>query len=542
LKKYILKHFMMERLSKSLSTSLGKLSEMVWDHSSVASVNPKRIRAIKTVKDKSHNGPVIYWMSRDCRVRDNWALLRAQELSKSRNSALVVVFCLLPTYADATLRAYDFLLHGLRELEHDLLDLNISFRLLLGEPTDQIPAFASSINASVLVADFCPLRAPTMWKKKVGETLDSSIHFEEVDAHNVIPAWIVSGKLEVGARTLRPKVHNVIHDWLTPFPPMEKAKVALGDDLKSKIVFYDPKIAYPTNTAVIAPLKEIDNRKVTDWSVVSQHLTIDASVPSVSWCEPGERAAKAALELFLSEKLANYGDHRNDPTKTNGTSNLSPYLHFGQLSAQRIVLETAKRMKCSVSTLFKQGDKNSAQSFVEELIVRRELADNWCYYNHQKYDSIEGAAQWAQDTLKVHSKDKRDAVYTRDQFEHSQTHESLWNAAQRELVKRGKLHGFMRMYWAKKILEWSSSPSEALSIALYLNDKYNLDGRDPNGVVGCMWSICGVHDMGWTERNVFGKIRYMNLAGCKRKFDVDRYISMWSAGAASTLKFEPIKK
>ena len=192
---------------------------------------------------------------------------------------------------------------------------------------------------------------------------------------------------------------------------------------------------------------------------------------------------------------------------------MSPYLHFGQISAQRVALDVKAF----------QGNKESEAAFLEELIIRRELSDNFCLYN-SNYDSFEGFPNWAKETLNKHRKDKRDFIYTKEEFELAATHEYLWNAAQTELVITGKMHGYMRMYWAKKILEWTKSPEEALSIAVYLNDKYELDGRDPNGYVGCAWSIGGVHDRAWTERNVIGKIRYMNLNGAKRKFDVEEYV------------------
>ena len=163
------------------------------------------------------------------------------------------------------------------------------------------------------------------------------------------------------------------------------------------------------------------------------------------------------------------------------------------------------------------------KAFLEELIVRRELSDNFCYFN-QNYDSFKGFPDWAKRTLNEHKKDKREFIHSKVQFENAATHEDLWNAAQRELVKTGKLHGYMRMYWAKKILEWSKSPEEALKIAVYLNDKYELDGRDTNGYAGCAWAIGGVHDRAWGERPVFGKIRYMNRKGAARKFDVESYI------------------
>ncbi|MBN2520958.1 MAG: hypothetical protein JXB17_10665 [Bacteroidales bacterium] len=168
----------------------------------------------------------------------------------------------------------------------------------------------------------------------------------------------------------------------------------------------------------------------------------------------------------------------------------------------------------------------NTEAFLEELIVRKELSDNYCYYN-VNYDSYEGFPEWAKQTLKIHRYDEREYVYELIDFESANTHDDLWNAAQIELIETGKIHGYMRMYWAKKILEWTKSPEKALKTAIYLNDKYAMDGRDPNGYTGCAWAIGGVHDRAWSERPVFGKIRYMNCNGAKRKFDVEEYISKY---------------
>ena len=202
---------------------------------------------------------------------------------------------------------------------------------------------------------------------------------------------------------------------------------------------------------------------------------------------------------------------RNDPTRE-GQSDLSPYLHFGQIAAQRVALEVEGA----------PAGTKAKEAFLEELIVRRELSDNFCYY-HPQYDSVACFPQWARKTLDEHHDDPREYLYTPAQFEQAQTHDDLWNAAQREMVQTGKMHGYLRMYWAKKILEWTSSPEEALKIAIYLNDRYELDGRDPNGYTGIAWSLGGVHDRAWAERKVFGKIRYMSYKGCKAKFDVAAY-------------------
>jgi deoxyribodipyrimidine photo-lyase len=216
------------------------------------------------------------------------------------------------------------------------------------------------------------------------------------------------------------------------------------------------------------------------------------------------------LRRFIKNRLSRYPDERNDPTKE-VVSDLSPYLHFGQLSAQQVALEVRK------------SGMKGREDFLEELIIRRELSDNFCFYNPH-YDRFDGFPDWAKKTLDEHRKDPRDYIYTLEQFESGQTHDELWNAAQMEMVKRGKMHGYMRMYWAKKILEWTKSPEEAQEIAIFLNDKYELDGREPNGYVGIAWSIGGVHDRAWGQRPVFGKIRYMSYNGCRSKFNVAKYI------------------
>jgi deoxyribodipyrimidine photo-lyase len=249
-----------------------------------------------------------------------------------------------------------------------------------------------------------------------------------------------------------------------------------------------------------------------DWEGALKSLKVDNKVSEIDWIKPGEKEAKKALRNFIENKLSSYSKNRNDPNK-DAQSDLSPYLHFGQISSQRVALEVKKS----------KAKKEVKEGFLEELIVRKELSDNFCFYN-QNYDTFSGFPDWAKKTLNKHREDKGEYIYTLEQFEKAETHDDLWNAAQMEMIKKGKMHGYMRMYWAKKILEWSKSPEKGLEISIHLNDKYELDGRDPNGYVGCVWSIGGVHDRAWKERKVFGKIRYMSYNGCKRKFDVEEYI------------------
>jgi deoxyribodipyrimidine photo-lyase len=227
---------------------------------------------------------------------------------------------------------------------------------------------------------------------------------------------------------------------------------------------------------------------------------------------PGEKAGYEAAKFFFNHVLHRYHTDRNDPNKE-GQSNLSPYLHFGQLGAQRVAYE--------INLAGEEGAE--VDSFLEELVIRRELSDNYCFYNPH-YDAVEGFPDWARKSLEKHLTDPRETQYSVDIFEKGETHDLLWNAAQIEMVFTGKMHGYMRMYWAKKILEWTESPRKAMETAIYLNDKYSLDGRDPNGYAGIAWSIGGVHDRAWFERPVYGKVRYMSYGGCKSKFNVNDYI------------------
>ena len=445
-------------------------------------MNDKRARLIK--EGKTGKGPVIYWMSRDQRVKDNWALLYAQSIALKQKSPLVAVFCLVPHFLEATIRQYGFMLRGLKGLEAALHKKNITCVLAAGTPEEQIPRVVRQLGAACLITDFDPLRIKRQWQARVAKNID--VPFHEVDTHNIVPCWTASPKQEYAAYTFRPKIHKLLPEFLERIPSVKK---------------------HPF------PLK--GKQSHIDWEGAYSSLRINHDVQEVDWLKPGELAAKKVLTNFVEMKIPSYELQRNDPT-ADGQSNLSPYLHFGHLSAQRVALEVQK---------FK-GANRSKEAFLEELIVRRELSDNFCYYN-ENYDTFEGFPSWAKTSLEKYRKKPREYLYSLEQFERALTHDALWNAAQQEMRSRGKMHGYMRMYWAKKILEWSDSPERAMDTAIYLNDKYELDGRDPNGYTGIAWSIGGVHDRAWNERRVFGKIRYMSYNGCKSKFDVHKYIERY---------------
>jgi deoxyribodipyrimidine photo-lyase len=441
-------------------------------------MNLNRRTILKDGSEKT--GPVVYWMERDQRAQDNWALIYAQETALKRHLPFYILFNLAPCTPGNPIRQYGFMLTGLEETEESLSRMNIPFIATSGDSTTTIPRFIKDSGASLLVTDFNPLRHVRGWKREVARKID--IPFHEIDAHNIVPCRIVSDKQEFAAYTIRPKIQKLLNEYLDEFPRLKKMK---------------------SN-----PLPENKN----DWIKMKAQLSIDSGIIDAASVNPGESEAHRIIRYFIKNRLNDYDEKRNDPN-AGSTSGISPYLHFGQISAQRIALILNSAV----------GPSKARESFLEELIIRRELSDNFCWYN-KNYDSFDGFPDWAKSSLDAHRKDEREYIYGIDDFEKGGTHDPLWNAAQNEMVRNGRMHGYMRMYWAKKILEWTRAPEEALKIALALNDKYELDGRDPNGYAGAAWSIGGLHDRAWFERKIFGKIRYMNYNGCRRKFDAEEYI------------------
>lgn len=429
---------------------------------------------------------IIYIMSRDQRVQDNHALLAAQKHAIHEKLPLIVFFNLYTKLGIRIFQQYEFMIEGLKEVEKKLIALNIPFMIKAGDAYENITQFVADYRPSALYFDFSPLRESQTLKGKIAEYVD--IPCFEVDTHNIIPVWITSPKEEFAAYTIRPKIHKLLPQWLEEPEQMQKhPHLCLMPLLK------------PNWEKLIS---QIEAPKIEGYN------------PSF---QPGEDAAHATFKEFITKKLEKYDELRNDPSK-DYQSHMSPYLHFGHISSLRIALE--------VNKLHEKSFKQSIDAFLEELIIRKELSDNFCFYN-KNYDNFDGIKTWAKETLLNHIHDPREHLYTREQLEHAQTFDPAWNAAQKQLTKTGKIHGYMRMYWAKKILEWTQSPAQAIEYAVYLNDRYSLDGYEPNGYVGILWSIGGIHDRAWFERAIFGKIRYMNFNGLKRKFDIQTYIDTW---------------
>lgn len=445
-------------------------------------VDKRRVIQLNTFENDDPSS-VVYWMARDQRVHGNWALLYAQEVAEKNNASLSVIFCLNPNFLGATLRQYDFMLKGLEEVEQELKNKNISFHLLFGNPEEEVVEFLKKHEISTLITDFSPLRISRKWKKNIANKIE--VPFYEVDAHNIVPCTYVSNKQEFGAYTIRPKINRLLDEFLTPYPRLKDSSFTIKN-----------------------------NHKI-EWGKLFDKLNIDNKVKPVDWIKPGYKHALKVVDSFIENKIRKYNDLRNDPTK-DFSSNLSPYLHFGQISSQEVVMTVCEKVS-----------KELSASFIEEIVIRKELSDNFCYFN-DNYDNPEGFPDWAKKSHLEHKKDKREYLYSKSELESAETHDELWNAAQKQMINYGKMHGYLRMYWAKKIMEWTENVDKAMEIAIYLNDKYELDGRDPNGYTGIAWSLGGVHDRAWFERTIFGKIRYMNYNGCLKKFDVEAYIRKYN--------------
>jgi deoxyribodipyrimidine photo-lyase len=453
-----------------------------------------RNRVIKLNHQPLKTGPVVYWMFRDQRLNQNWALLRAQELALDLKQPLIILIAIKSDLSKnaGTARWFYPMAEGLQQVAIEAQKRGVSLAMLVGDPATDLPVWLSKVKVGAVVCDFSPLLVPKNWQEKLAG--QSKVCWEMVDAHNVVPCWLASNKQEFSARTFRPKINNLVDEYLEIFPQLRQHPYLLKPQ---KIPNY------------IAPELVASSLK--------KQVKVNQKIGKCDWFKTGEASAFKTLDYFLEKKLMNYSKDRNNPN-LDGLSNLSPYLHFGQLAPATVVLK--------VKAWQKAQNSQAGDSFIEEVLVRRELAENFCYYN-QNYKSIAGLPAWSQKTLGEHAQDEKGKVYQYRDFELAKTHDSAWNAAQNQLLTTGKMHGYMRMYWAKKILEWSESPDTAIKIAVKLNDLYELDGRDPNGYVGVLWSIGGLHDRPWFERKIYGKVRYMNQNGLARKFDLSQYVSRY---------------
>ena len=425
---------------------------------------------------------VLYWMQSSQRAEYNHALEYAIQRANELSQRLLVVFGLTDDYPEANLRHYAFMLEGLKEVQEALKQRGIKLVVRRGSP-DEV-ALAAGENAALIVTDRGYLRPQLQWRKNVAENADCRV--VQVESDVVVPVELASDKAETAARTLRPKIRKHLDRFLAGLDttPVEKQSTNMG----------------------------IDGLDLSDLDSVLDELDLDRSVEPLSHLyRGGTSQARKILDDFIRNRFGSYTENRNQP-QTDDVSHMSKYLHFGQVSPVYIALEIQDA----------NASEENMDSYLEELIVRRELPINFVYYTPD-YDSFSCLPGWAKETLQEHEDDSREHYYTRRQLEDAGTHDEYWNAAMREMRYTGYMHNYMRMYWGKKILEWSNTPEYAFRTALYLNNKYFLDGRDPNSFANVAW-VFGLHDRGWTEREIFGKVRYMSAGGLERKSKPRQYV------------------
>ncbi len=430
-------------------------------------------------------------MQRAQRALDNPALETTIAAANRLGLPVVVFFCLLGKHPIATLRHYAFMIEGLADTAARLRRRRIGFvmrRAGGSNPIGELTGFCAQARPALAITDENPLRASARWRGAAAQALD--VPLLSVDADVVVPSAII-GREQYAARTIRPRIHARLNRFLQP---IGNQAVRVAWDERHAPASLEP------SANLLGP------------------LSIDQSVPAAPDFRGGTTQALRVLKRFVVAGLDGYATRRNHP-EADGTSRLSPYLHFGQIGPHTVAL----------AAMESAAPRRDRDAFLEELIVRRELAVNFVRFN-PRHDRLQSCEPWALRTLQQHRGDPRRYRYTPAQMEQAQTHDPLWNAAQRQMVYSGWMHGYLRMYWAKKILEWSPSAAHAYRIAVRLNDRFELDGRDPNGYAGIAWAIGGKHDRAWgPERPVYGKLRYMSYASTSRKFDSRSYISRWPA-------------
>ena len=445
-------------------------------------IHPERIQPLNP-KPAAGGRYVLYWMQASQRAACNHALEFAVREADALGRPVVVGFGLTRSYPDARLRHYAFMLEGLAETAAALRERGIRFVLRRGSP--EAVAAELAAEACLVVTDCGYLRHQRTWRAQLAAAAPCRVVQVETDV--LVPVLEASEKAEYAARTIRPKLRRLRPRYLAALEETPVRRDSLGMRLAGERLDDLP--------GLLAPLE------------------IDRSVRPVRRFRGGTAEAARRLTDFIRHRLRDYADRRNDPG-LDIESHMSPYLHFGQISPLQIAL--AIRAARNVPN-------EAKDAYLEELLVRRELAMNFVTFR-PNYGRFAGLPRWSRITLKAHAADPREYVYSRRQLEAGRTHDPFFNAAMAEMRETGKMHNYMRMYWGKKILEWSPCPQTAFRRLLALNNKYFLDGRDPVSYANVAW-IFGLHDRPWAQRPVFGTVRYMNAAGLNRKFDMNEYLS-----------------
>ncbi|MBL8175870.1 MAG: deoxyribodipyrimidine photo-lyase [Bryobacterales bacterium] len=446
-----------------------------------------RVRILNEAPARENARYVLYWAQMNRRAESNHALLHAVEMANARKLPVLVYEGLTHRYPYANDRHHTFLLEGVAETGRRLRKLGIGYVFYLERgPEDRRDVlYRLAADALAVVTDDYPVFIARKHNASVPGKI--GIPYHAVDSSCIVPMGLME-KREWAAYTIRPKIHRLLAQYLKPVHPIH--------------------VAAPYTGEVAEFHTEVTEQNVGE---LVASCAIDHGVKPSTTYRGGRVAAERTLDRFLRTRLRRYAMERNDPA-AHANSDLSPYLHYGHVSALEVAL-AAKAYAAEHNLV--------ADEFLEELIVRRELAFNYARFSDPP-DTFAQLPGWAVQTMAKHAGDRREPCYTAEQFEQAQTHDPLWNAAQKELLLRGKIHGYYRMYWGKKIIEWSATHEEALRTMVYLHDRYAVDGRDPNTYTNILWCF-GLHDRPWQERAVFGSLRHMSYEGMRRKTAVDAY-------------------
>jgi deoxyribodipyrimidine photo-lyase len=456
-------------------------------------IEQERIRVLNNAPVRENGVYVLYWCQSSRRVDSNHALSHAANIANENGLPLLVYEGLTCSYPHANDRLHTFVIEAVPGIAQELKAIHAGYFFYLrkkeSEPNDLLYRLAA--KARCVVTDDYPVFIPAAHNSSVPGKI--GVSYLAVDSNCIVPTSVYD-KREYAAYTIRPKIRRELTRFLRPLARV-RLKHPWNDDL------------LPESVRRLRTL--VDERDIPTLVAASE---VNHSIAPSKAFHGGVKYARRNLKTFIEHKLSNYATDSNQPSR-HGTSELSPWLHFGHISALEVALEVHE---------YAAEHRVNAEEFLEELIVRRELAFNFARYA-EKVDSLDILPDWCRKTLGKHAKDERPALYTLEQLERAETHDALWNATQKEMLLRGKIHGYYRMYWGKKIIEWSRTYEEALRTMLHIHDVYALDGRDPNTYTNVLWCF-GLHDRPWSERPVFGQIRYMSLDGMKRKTDVEAYI------------------
>jgi deoxyribodipyrimidine photo-lyase len=452
---------------------------------------------------------VLYWMQQSQRVQDNFSLTAAVQLANRLKKPLLVCFGLTDAYPEATYRHYYFMAEGLRDVAKGLSTYGAAFVIVKGSPDEVALSFLE--NSAAVVMDMGYTRIQRLWRESLKAALQAKNRYGVIlESDVVVPVEKASDKEELAARTIRKKILSQVPEDLSRVEP-ETVVAEFEEGTFRACIKAQNAVLYADRGRGKRDDADSKMGSKIDPDRLLSGLSLDRSVPKSPFYEGGAIAAEMALEEFLENRLKNY-ELRNHP-EFNYMSELSPYLHFGHIGVTHVVDRALKA----------EADPEARTSFIEELVVRRELAVNFVYYN-ERYDQFEGMTYpWAYATMAAHAEDDYPIVYDLEAIESGKTHDVYFNSAMAEMRLTGKMHTYMRMYWAKKIIEWVKPHQKAYEMTLYLNNKYFIDGRDPNSYTGVAWCY-GKHDHPWKERAIFGKLRYMNDRGLERKFDIKGYV------------------